>query len=478
MDLPEEVSIPQEDWERTPLSVQLAFMKQMILLKEQIVKLEKEVNRLREQINKNSQNSSKPPSSDGPQKPPRPKMEASGREPGGQKGHHGHGRKLKPVENVQRIVECKPETCCQCGALLLGEDLHPQRHQVIEIPEPQVEITEYRLHTLNCVNCGAQNTGSWPKEMPQGSFGPRVQAMIGYLSGRYGLSKRDVAELMETGFHIKMSLGSIPAQEKAVSKALEKPVREAQEFVQEQSSVNVDETGWHEKNKPAWLWVGATSWVIIFLLLNTRSKKGVKELLGEDFGGIVGSDRWGAYNFLNILRRQVCWAHLKRDFQALVDRGDESQIIGRMLLKETEKMFILWHRVRDGTLSLNDFSIQIQPVRKNVRSLLEIGTLLDHSSTRITCAHILKLEPALWTFVNQNRIEPTNNAAERPLRRGVIWRKRCYGSQSEEGSIYVERILTAVLSLRQQKRDVLDFLTDACYARNSSSISPSLLPTN
>ena len=474
MDLPTGLSIPQEDWERAPFTVQVVI----IALITQVTSLEKEVDQLRERINKNSQNSSKPPSSDGLQKPSKPKIEPSGRKVGGQKGHHGHGRKFQPVENIQRIVECKPDTCCQCGASLLGEDPHPQRHQVVEIPKPKVEITEYRLHTLNCVNCGAPTTGNWPKDMPKGSFGPRVQAMITYLSGRYGLSNRDVAELMEAGFQVKMSLGSIPAQEKAVSLALEEPVEEAKLFVQQQPSVNVDETGWHQANKPAWLWVGATSWVITFLLLTTRSAEGVKKLLGENFSGILGSDRWNAYNIFDILRRQICWAHLKRDFQALVDRGGESQVIGRMLLKQTQSLFIHWHRVRDGTLTLTEFITQMQTIRYNVRSLLEIGILLDHVSTRRTCANILKLEPALWTFVDRKDIEPTNNAAERPLRRGVLWRKRCFGTQSEEGSIFVERILTAVMTLRQQKRDVLEFLSDACRARNCAAHSPSLLPTN
>jgi len=474
MDLPTGLSIPEEDWKQTPFSVQVII----IALMKHITGLEKEMDELKEQINKNSQNSSKPPSSDGLRKSSKPKAESTGRKIGGQKGHHGHGRKNKSVEYVQRIVECKPDSCDQCGALLLGEDPHPQRHQVIEIPEPKVEITEYRLHTLNCMNCGAQTTGNWPQEMPKGSFGPRVQAMISYLTGRYGLSHRDVAELMEAGFQIKMSLGSIPAQEKAVSLALKEPVEEAKMFVQEQSSINVDETGWHQENKSTWLWVGATSWVITFLLLTTRSTEGVKKLLGEDFNGILGSDRWNAYNWFNILQRQICWAHLKRDFQALVDRGGESQFIGRMLLKQTQNLFVHWHRVRDGTLTLAEFTDQMQTIRNKVRALLEIGILLDHPSTRKTCAHILKLESALWTFVARKDVEPTNNAAERPLRRGVLWRKRCYGTQSEEGSLFVERILTTVMTLRQQKRDVLEFLTDACRARNSADHLPSLLPTN
>lgn len=302
--------------------------------------------------------------------------------------------------------------------------------------------------------------------------------MVGYLGGRFGMSDRDVAELMEVGFNTEISLGSIPTQEQRVSTALAGVVEEAKAYARQQPSVNVDETGWHQLGKQAWLWVGATSLVTVFLLMATRSADGIKRLLGEGFTGILGSDRWTAYNGFDPLHRQVCWAHLKRDFQALVDRGGESRVIGKLLLKQTELLFSNWHRVRDGTLSRMDFSALVQPIRKDVKTLLEIGLLLDQSTTRKTCSNILKLEPALWTFVDHVGIEPTNNAAERPLRRGVLWRKRCFGSQSESGSIFVERILTAVLTLRQQKRNVLDFLTLLCHADIPASRSPSLLPTN
>jgi len=314
--------------------------------------------------------------------------------------------------------------------------------------------------------------------MPEGSFGPRTQAMIGYLGGRFGMSDRDVVELMEVGFHTEIGLGSVPAQEQAVSAALKGVVEEAKAYARQQASVNMDETGWHERGKPAWLWVGATSLVTVFMLLATRSAEGIKRLLGEDFAGILGSDRWTAYSGFDPLRRQVCWAHLKRDFQALFERGGESRVVGKLLLKQTELLFSLWHRVRDGTLSRTDFPVLVQPIRREVKALLQLGLQLNQSTTRKTCANILKLEPALWTFVDHEGIEPTNNAAERPLRRGVLWRKHCFGTQSEQGSLFVERILTTVLTLRQQKRDVLEFLTQVCHARNGAAHSPSLLPTN
>ena len=491
--LPPGLSIPPEDWDGTPLWVQVvvitlwqenqALKQQVAALQEQVAALQAEVERLREQVNKNSRNSSKPPSSDPPQVRKYPKREKSERKRGGQKGHPGKGRKLAPSGRVSHVVVRKPTSCQQCGALLLGEDPSPRRHQVSELPRIEPEITEYQWpkarytqHTLVCLACGAQTGGEWPAEMPGGSFGPRTQAMIGYLGGRFGMSDRDTQELMEVVFHTPISLGSIPAQEQQLSATLAQPVQAAQDYVRQQTYANVDETGWRHMEQRAWLWVAATSLVTVFVVVGTRSAAGLKRLLGESFKGIIGSDRWSAYRGLDPLRRQLCWAHLKRDFQAFVERGGESRIVGNLLLVQVKAMFEFWQRVRDGTLSRADFQLAMQPIQTEVKALLEIGALVSHRPTRKTCHNILSLEPALWTFVRQEGVEPTNNAAERPLRRGVIWRRRSFGTQSEAGSVFVERILTAVITLRQQKRDVLDFLTEGCQANISGAHAPSLLP--
>jgi len=312
--------------------------------------------------------------------------------------------------------------------------------------------------------------------MPSGHFGPRLQATTGYLSGRMSMSQRDIEETLDTLFHADLSLGSVPAQEVAVSAALAQPVREAQTYVQQQPATNVDETGWHEQSHRAWLWVCATPLVAVFLVLTTRSAQGVKQLLGEAFPGIVGSDRWSAYNGLDPQRRQLCWAHLKRDFQKLVERGGESTRLGQGLLAQVEELFRLWGQVRAGTLRRADFQVKVQPIRTHIQELLCVGAALPHTQTRHLCENLLKLEVALWTFVWVEGVEPTNNHAERCLRRGVLWRRRSFGTQSAEGSLFVERILTAVTTLRQQKRDVLDYLTAACAAAMRGDQPPSLLP--
>jgi transposase len=312
--------------------------------------------------------------------------------------------------------------------------------------------------------------------MPSGSFGPRVQATVGYLTGRIGVSQRDVEEVLQTVFHTDISLGSIPAQEDQVSGALAEPVQAVQTYVQQQPIQNVDETSWREKTKRAWLWINTTPLVTLFLVLATRGAKGAQQILGTVVKSIVGSDRWSGYTWLDPHQRQLCWAHLKRDFQALVERGGESERIGCALLEQVEQMFGLWHRVRDGTLSRADFQTAMHPIQVRVGDLLRKGAALTCDKTRRTCENILKLEVALWTFVRVEGVEPTNNSAERGLRRAVLWRRRSFGTQSEDGSHFVERVLTAVTTLRQQKRDVLDYLTQACAAAMCGDKAPSLLP--
>ena len=485
MEMPPGLPILPQDWVQTPISVQAVVVmlwqeNQMLKaqvkeMQQQVKALQEEVEQLRERVNQTSRNSSKPPSSDLPGAKQYPARKPSGRTRGGQKGHQGKGRKLKPLHEVDRLVISRPTSCSGCGALLLGEDSQPQRHQVNELPRIETEVIEYQLHALSCLACGQLNRGDWPEEMPRGNFGPRLQATIGYLSGRMGVSRRDIKELLAVMCHVEISLGSISAQEHRVSQALGQPVTEAAVYIRQQAVVNLDETSWQQMNDKHWLWVGTTPLVTLFLILKTRSKKGVEALLGAAYDGIVGSDRFSAYNCLSPQQRQLCWSHLIRDFQAMVDRGGESAIIGQLLLAQVEMLFDLWYRVRDGTLSLAEFQNTMTPIRHEVGCLLRIAASSHQSKTAKTCANILKVEAALWTFIEQEGVEPTNNAAERAVRRGVIWRRRSFGSQSEAGSRFVARILTVVTTLRQQHRDVLDYLEQACQAANLGVVAPSLL---
>jgi transposase len=301
--------------------------------------------------------------------------------------------------------------------------------------------------------------------------------MVSLLTGRYRLSKRDTAEVMGDFFQADISVGSICALEQRSSEALSEPVEEAREYVKEQPVVHMDETGWREANQKAWLWVAATSLVTVFLIRCSRGGKVAREMLGETFSGILNSDRWSAYNWVPVSLRQLCWSHLLRNFQAFVERGGESQCIGKAILAQTERMFDWWYRVRDGTMTRATFRAKMKAVQQEVGELLRQGTACAHSKTAGTCRDILKREEALWTFVHVEGVEPTNNLGERQVRHGVLWRKMCFGTQSEAGSRFAERIMTVVATLKQQRRNVLDYLTEVCDAANWGRPAPSLLPT-
>lgn len=468
------ISVIAEDWAQTPQSVQNLVVTLLV----RIQALEAEVAQLRERVNRNSRNSSQPPSSDGPgvAKQEQPKKESSGRKRGGQVGHPAAQRKLVPLERVKADYDVKPTSCQRCGCELCGDDPAPDRHQVAEIPLVQVEVTEYRLHTLSCLQCGAETRANLPEGVPQGGFGPRFQAMTALLSGRYHLSKRDTVGIMADFFQAEVGLGSVPTLEQRTSEAIAQPVAEAHTYVQSQPAVHQDETGWKQGIDKAWLWVAATPLVTVFLVAMHRSTEVAKQILGEKFAGILNSDRWSAYNWLDNHQRQLCWSHLLRDFQAFVERDGSSQQIGEALLKQAKLMFDGWHHLRKGLRSRLDFQEYMQPIRQQVAELLRQGAACDHSGTAGTCRDILKREEALFTFVDVEGIEPTNNLAERQIRPGVLWRKGSFGTQSDAGSRFVERIMTVVSTLKQQNRNVLAYLTEACDAANWNRPAPSLLP--
>src|SRR5215510_884487 len=346
--------ISEEDWNATPVAVRVL-----------VIELLQRVAQLEARLNQTSRNSSKPPSSDPPSVRPRPAKEPTGRKSGGQPGHEGHGRKLKPESEVDQIIDVRPEQCGQCGMLLLGDDADPERHQVTELPRITPVVTEYRRHCLWCRACGARTQAAWPATMPMGSFGPRLQATVGYLTGRIGASQREVQDILATLYQTEVSVGGIGAVEQAVSAALAAPVAEAQTYVQHQPVRNVDETSWREKALRRWLWISVTPLVTIFRLLKTRGAAGAKELLGEVVWGIIGTDRYAAYNWLDPRQRQLCWAHLKREFIAWNERTGATARLGLALLAVEQQLFTLWYRVRDGTTARS------QPVRSHHSKAVE-----------------------------------------------------------------------------------------------------------
>jgi transposase len=469
-----QIPFPPEIWERIPPEAQ-AYIR---ALENRVAALEATVQQLREQVQQTSRTSSRPPSSDPPQAlGKRPRREPTGRRPGGQPGHEGQARALVPVEEVDVVVPVKPERCHHCQHLLQGEDPQPQRHQVTEIPPVKPVVTEYQLHRLVCPACGEETRAEGPAGMPTGGFGPRVQAITALCTGAYHLSKRTTQRALEDMFGVQMGLGTIATLEHATVQAVAEPVAEARAYVQQQPAAYLDETGWREGQQRAWLWTAVTEWVTVFVVRASRGGKVAQELLGERFWGWLVTDRWSAYTWYPPWRRQVCWAHLLRDIEAMIERGGRSREIGEALQVQARQMFQWWHRVREGTLAHRTFASYMWPVRQEVARLLEAGQTCGVPKTEGTCRELLKLRQALWTFVRHAGVEPTNNAAERAIRPGVLWRKGSFGTQSAEGSRFVEAMMTVVATLKQQHRNVLAYVTAACEAALCGQPAPSLLPT-
>jgi transposase len=448
------------------------------ILERENAKLRALIAELEEKLNTNSSNSSKPPSSDGPsskgkKRKNKPKKK---RKRGAQRGHEGKSRDLLPVEQVDELVDCKPEGRCECGGRLQVDEENPLRHQVLELPELSVFASEYRVYSGVCPECGRVHRGSLPEGTPEEMLGPRAAAAIGMLSGKYRLSKRSVEELLCDLFGLEVCLGTVSNSEARVGGALAEPYEEAGDYVRQREVVHADETSHKVAGRLSWMWVAVSSLVSVFMIRKSRGKQSAKELLGEEFGGYLVSDRWSGYNWLPREQRQLCWAHLVRDFKKIAERGGSSGEIGNALLEYAQKMFHLWHRFCDGKLSRLGLELRAAPLRREVERLLGEGCSCGHAKSERTCRNLLELRESLWKFVEVPGVEPTNNVAERTIRPYVLWRKSSFGTQSERGNRFVERMMTASATCKQQGRNLLDYLTDALAAVMHNRPPPSLLP--
>ena len=472
-----EALLPWEVWAATPSASQGLIVALVAGLAE-VAALREEVRALKARLGQHSGNSSRPPSSDPPQAPRKPPAVPSGRGRGGQPGHVAHQRALLPPERVDSIVEHRPQTCARCAASVpagVPSDGYVA-HQVTELPLIRAVVTEHRLHLVTCPACGAATRAALPAVVPTGAFGPRLQATVAVLCGQYHLSQRAVADASGTLLDAPLAASSVAALCRDTAVALEGPVAALRATLPTTRVVNADETRWPHAGRTAWLWVVVTGLVTVFTIAASRGSQVIKELLGEDYTGVVGSDRYSGYAWLDETCRQVCWAHLKRDLQALVDRGGGAKEVGTAALALVHDLFAVWHQFRDGALDRAGLIAQMQPVQDAFDALLATGIAGPDPKTATLCRSLDRLWPALWTFVDEDGVEPTNNAAERAIRPAVLWRKGSYGTQSDGGARFVERLLTVSATCKQQGRSVLDYLTTVCTAAQLRQPVPPLLP--
>jgi len=467
-----EAAVTEEIIARQPPEAQAIIR----LLLARIAELQARVEELERQLKgKTPQNSSLPPSTQHPHARPQPPKRKSKKKRGGQPGHPKHERPLIPTDQCDDVQPLKPTDCRRCGEKLSGNDPEPLRHQVWELPEIKPHVTEYQRHRLTCPCCGETTCAELPPGVPEGQSGPRLMAFTALLMAYYRQSKRRTAEFLSTLLGQPCSAALTVKIQTQVTAAARPAYEELAAKLPGEEHINADETATKEQNGKAWLWTFVAGLFTVFAVRATRAATAVDQLLTDAFRGVVTCDR--AKMYWRVGRIQWCWAHLKRDFQGLIDRGDrQAQRLGYDLRRMTCKLFEHWAQYHDGTISRAAFVRRMAPVRREVERLLLRGIQSGNTSLVGMCQELYGHRDWLWTFVRCEGVEPTNNAGERALRHAVIWRKLSFGTQSANGSRFVETMLTVIETCRQQHRNAFEYLTAAVQAHLAGQPAPSLLP--
>ena len=444
-----------------------------------IAELERRLSELEARLNTNAANSWTPPSANPLGAAAPVKKKKSKRRRGGQPGHPPHLKQLLPPERVTRTEAMVPTVCDGCQAPLPQasgpSDPEPKRFQVVELPPIVATVTEYQAHARTCPCCGVVTQATIPASIRAHSVGPRLTATLSYFSGCHGVSKRGVEEIAETVLGVPIALGTVANLEQEVGDALAPAHAEAIAAVRQADVKFADETSWKLWGKLCWLWAAATTGVAAFVIHAQRGAQGLAAILGETIDGIVHSDRWHVYLQVPEERRQLCWAHLKRDFQKIVDSGGPSVFVGRRGLRLVRELFAAWHAFQAGTTTRRRLQDLIAPLERRLSKTLLEGAFGSDARVAKFCENLIHLEPALWTFAKVENVEPTNNFMERMVRLAVLWRRRSFGCNSVAGCRFVERILTVVQTCRLNENNTLEYLAKAVRAHRVGYACPSLL---
>ena len=495
-ELQQQVEQQQREIER--LRDQLAEReKQIADAEKQIADAEKQIADLERQLalrKRNSTNSSKPPASDGlaGEQRARGRKHKSKRKPGAQPGHPGNHRGLIPAAEVSAIEVVLPQRCGHCGRRLsqtpgkvamAGE---PRRHQVTEMPAVKAHVTEYQFPSVVCGDCGKATRAPLPEEIA-GHFGPQLTALIAYWTVVCRLPRRLVEAMLVDVLGIEISLGSTQKAWEEVSEAVALPVRQLQEQLPQEAVLNVDETGWRTNGDKRWIWALVAQQFVFYVVASTRGAEVLVSLLGTVFRGILCSDRWVVYLTYHSGRMQLCWAHLKRNILGIADyaRSPSARQFCRDALAIVARLFRLWYRFRGDLrdrrgnpqpLDRRQLLLKSIPLQKKLFALAEAHLDDADSEVRNLARAMFIHFHRLFTFLEEEGVEPTNNVAERVLRIAVQWRKISFGTRSRNGEIATARLLTVTQTCKRQRRHVLGYLTDAVRCHRSHAPVPSLLP--
>ena len=371
-------------------------------------------------------------------------------------------------EQVDQIIECKPAEVCECGAavVLLGDE--PVRHQVFDVPPVKAQVHEYRRYAGRCGGCGKAHRAPLPAGVPSGQIGPRALALIGTLGTHYHLTQFKIGDLLARVLGVDFSVGAISQAHGKVAQALKAPLAQVSDHVAQAPLKHLDETRYPNEGGHNWAWAVVTPQVALYSLLPSRARYVAHSLIGEQPSGIVVSDRYAVYDYVDVQRRQGCWAHLLRDFNRIGQRAGEAGRIGQRLLGAGYVLF-RWH-AQDRSAA------QFEPLCRRIRRLLEQGAHTPCQRTAKTCANLLKLWPALWGFLDDTTVPPTNNEAERALRALVLKRKISGPTRSRRGADFIARGFSVYETCRRQGRDLWRFMHEAVIAWIDTSTPPTLVP--
>jgi transposase len=455
-------------------------------------RLEERLGRLEEQVRKSSRNSSTPPSEDPPKTRAErraqarakakawAKREGEKRKQGGQPGHEGSGRKLLPEDQINEFRHYYPDCCGGCGREFTEDEKTPAgrfgRHQVADLPPVAIVYIEHRTHHLPCPSCGKQTAGELPAEVQGSPFGVGVQAAVVTLTARNRVSRRDMPELARELFGLGISAGAVDAICQRASAALGDPHRQLTEKVLSSPALNVDETGWYTEHDPRTMWTATTPWAAIFRICEDRHRDRLAELIGTDFKGILCSDRWWAYEHIDPESRQACWEHLKRDWFRHSEGLAEQKEFGTAGLALTKQLFKTWHAFEEHQ-DRGRLIAEMAPIQEKLRTLVQNAARKSMRTRyhRRFAKNLLKIWPALFTFVTVEGVQPTNNAAERSLRGPVIYRKLSHGTQSDDGERFIERALSASVTCRLQGRSLFAYMRELLTAHARGDPLPALV---
>lgn len=456
-------------------------------LEKELADRDKKIEDLERQLagrKKDSSNSSKPPSSDGPAAGKRfhPQRKKSGRKPGGQEGHPGKYRALVPSEQADKVIEVFP-SACKCGHRFpkdgkgLCKTGKPHRHQVTELPEIRPHITEYQFWRVICPDCGKIIWAPVPREILN-QFGPKLTALLAYLTVVCRMPRRKKEELLENVLATPISLGSTQKAVEETSTALQTSYQELEQQLPNEPVLNGDETGWRGDGAKLWLWVFVARFFVFFTVAKSRSSEVLYQLLGPQFLGILCTDRFSAYIKYHKGVAQFCWAHLKRDLLGIQQfaRTTVADRFARDALALHARLFRLWHRFRKGDLDRDLLIQKSVPLEKKFFALAEKHLNCADGEVRTLARLFFTQTERMFAFIRYPGVEPTNNSSERALRTAVQWRKTSFGNRSKKGEIATARLLTAAGTCKMQQRNVLEFLAETVRLHRAGLPTPSLLP--